>query len=145
MYNPLVKICNKVKEHCISDGQSCTFWDPIARSSRQGVRCLASKYSLKLHFSAFLMTWNTGFERVNHDVKEWQLKHSGSVLYPLTDPRDPRSQRGPNSFIFMQFLAKYLQNNRTLGVGAPSSGKSWIHHCKAAQSSNVKNFKLQDY
>ena len=65
------------------------------------------------------MTWNTGFERVNHDVKEWQLKHSGSVLYPLTDPRDPRSQRGPNSFIFMQFLAKYLQNNMTLGVGAP--------------------------
>ena len=27
--------------------------------------------------------------------------------------------RGPNSFIFMQFLAKKLQNNTTLGVGAP--------------------------
>ena len=65
------------------------------------------------------MPWNTGFERVSHDVKGWQLKHSRSVLYPLTDPRDPRSQRGPNSFIFMQFLAKYLQNDRTLGVGAP--------------------------
>ena len=26
---------------------------------------------------------------------------------------------GPNYFIFMQFLAKSLQNNPTLGVGAP--------------------------
>ena len=25
---------------------------------------------------------------------------------------------GPNSFIFMQFSAKYLQNNRILGIGA---------------------------
>ena len=27
--------------------------------------------------------------------------------------------RGPNSLIFMQFSAKNLQNNRSLGVGAP--------------------------
>ena len=33
--------------------------------------------------------------------------------------------RGPNSFIFMQF-GKKLQNNRFLGVGVPTSGKSWI-------------------
>ena len=35
---------------------------------------------------------------------------------------------GPNSFIFMQFSAKILQNNPNLGVGANPSGKSWIHH-----------------
>ena len=31
----------------------------------------------------------------------------------------PPPKGGPNSFIFMQFLAKKLQNNRFLGVGAP--------------------------
>ena len=31
--------------------------------------------------------------------------------------------RGPNSFIFMQFSAKKLQNNPNLGVGAPPLGK----------------------
>ena len=46
--------------------------------------------------------------------------------------RDGRPS-GPNSFIFMQFSGTFWPNNRlttpTLGVGAPSSGKSWIRHC----------------
>ena len=36
-------------------------------------------------------------------------------VVPVVDPgsaRDPRSPLGPNSFIFMQFSAKILQNNR---------------------------------
>ena len=38
-------------------------------------------------------------------------------------PRDVHSRRRPNSFVFMQFSAKHLQNNGvstpTLGIGAP--------------------------
>ena len=34
---------------------------------------------------------------------------------PLPSP----TRRGPNSFIFMQFSAKSLQNNPFLGIGAP--------------------------
>ena len=49
---------------------------------------------------------------------------------PLADlregARDARPPAGPNSFIFMQFSTKYLQNNRILGVGALPSEKSWI-------------------
>ena len=40
--------------------------------------------------------------------------------------------RGPNCFIFRQFLAKNLQNNRLIHPIwelAPTSGKSWICHC----------------
>ena len=33
------------------------------------------------------------------------------------------------SFIFMQFSAKNLPNNRFILGLAPSSAKSWIHHC----------------
>ena len=43
--------------------------------------------------------------------------------------RAPPLPGGPNSFIFMQFSAKNQKNNRFLGVGAPSWGKSWIRHC----------------
>ena len=34
--------------------------------------------------------------------------------------RTPPPPRGPNSFIFMQFSAKNLQNNPNLGIGAPA-------------------------
>ena len=52
-----------------------------------------------------------------------------SKLQPssLADPRrapgtraPPPSPTGPNSFIFIQFSAKNLQNNTTLGVGVPT-------------------------
>ena len=48
-------------------------------------------------------------------------------LLPLADlrgggPRDA-PPGGPNSFIFIQFLAKKLQNNLNSGVGALPSGK----------------------
>ena len=33
--------------------------------------------------------------------------------------RQGRAPEGSNSFIFMQFSAKYLENNPNLGVGAP--------------------------
>ena len=39
---------------------------------------------------------------------------------------------GPNSFNFIQFLGKFYKIVRwcpSWGVGAPSSGKSWIRHC----------------
>ena len=39
---------------------------------------------------------------------------------------------GPNSFNFMQFSGKYGKIvcwRPPWGVGAPSSGKSWIRHC----------------
>ena len=49
---------------------------------------------------------------------------------------------GPNSFIFMQFLAKNLQNIRLVyplwGVGTPS-GKSWICHYRSG-TVNSKSF-----
>ena len=41
---------------------------------------------------------------------------------------------GQNFFIFMQFSAKIYKIigwRPPLGVGAPSSGKSWIRHCCA--------------
>ena len=47
-----------------------------------------------------------------------------------TCPPSPRPQPpgGQNSFIFMQYSAKNMQNNPNLGVGTSPSGKSWIHH-----------------
>ena len=36
---------------------------------------------------------------------------------------------GPNSFIFMQFSTKKLQNNSTVRSWRTPSGKSWIRHC----------------
>ena len=36
---------------------------------------------------------------------------------------------GPNSFIFMQFLAKNLKHNSTFGSWRTPWGKSWIRHC----------------
>ena len=48
------------------------------------------------------------------------------------DPRGVPGMRtppgGPNSFIFMQFLAKFWKKLAILGVGAPPWGKSWIRH-----------------
>ena len=41
----------------------------------------------------------------------------------------PLPSGGPNSFIFMQFLAKIWKIIAILGVGAPPWGKSWIRHC----------------
>ena len=40
---------------------------------------------------------------------------------------------GPNSFIFMQFLAKIWKIIAILGVGAPPWGKSWIRHWNALE------------
>ena len=70
---------------------------------------------------------------------------SGEVL-PLADPRggarDARPPGGPNSFIFMQFLAKKLKNNSTFGSWRPPPGENpgsatdygqisaRNHHCK---------------
>ena len=45
----------------------------------------------------------------------------------------PPPPGGPNSFNFMQFLGKYGKIvcwRPPWGVGAPSSGKSWIRHCQ---------------
>ena len=53
-------------------------------------------------------------------------------LNALADPRDVKNARplgGPNYVIFTQHLAKELLNNRLFGVGASTSGKSWIRHC----------------
>ena len=44
--------------------------------------------------------------------------------------RDACPPGGPNSFIFMQFLAKIWKIIAILGVGAPPWGKSWIRHCE---------------
>ena len=55
-------------------------------------------------------------------------------LKPLADPRGALGMRvppGPNSFIFMQFLAKKLQDNRLtrpLWKLALPSEKSCIYH-----------------
>ena len=47
----------------------------------------------------------------------------------LADPREGRdASPGPNSFVFMQFAPKKLQNNTNLGVGALTSGKVRICH-----------------
>ena len=53
-----------------------------------------------------------------------------------------RPTGGPNSFIFMQFSAKNWQNNTNLGIDAPPSGKSWIHHCTCKSTVNKLNFSL---
>ena len=59
------------------------------------------------------------------------------VYTPVADlrggARDVRPPPGgPNSFNFMQFLGKFGKIvcwRPPWGVGAPSSGKSWIRHC----------------
>ena len=48
----------------------------------------------------------------------------------LGDARDACLPGGPNSFIFMQFLAKKNRLAHSLWELAPPSGKSWIGHCK---------------
>ena len=53
--------------------------------------------------------------------------------------------RGPNSFNFMQFLGNFgkIICWRPRGVGAPSSGKSWIRHCNSNLNLNFCTyFKL---
>ena len=47
----------------------------------------------------------------------------GSREAPGTPPGSP------NSFIFIQFSAKFSKILAILGVGAPPWGKSWIRHC----------------
>ena len=71
-------------------------------------------------FRFFMMSMNVlDFEIISN---HWRFWVGASGILP---------RRGPNSFIFMQFSAKDLQNNRastpTLGVGATSE-KSWIRH-----------------
>ena len=53
------------------------------------------------------------------------------ILLVLADPRGVSRDLppSPNSFILMQFVAKNLQNNPNLGVGALPLGKFWIRHC----------------
>ena len=50
--------------------------------------------------------------------------------YTVADLRGREGARGPNSFDFMQFLEKFGKivcwRPPPRGVGAPSSGKSWI-------------------
>ena len=74
----------------------------------------------------------------------WKLRHTVKILStemsikPVADLRGEREgrasqPRSPNSFNFMQFLenlAKSYVGAAPWGVGAPSSGKSWIRHCK---------------
>ena len=43
-------------------------------------------------------------------LSHWRIQGGSSLVPPP----------GPNSFIFMQFSAKNLQNNITLGVGPPT-------------------------
>ena len=51
----------------------------------------------------------------------------------LADPRGHQWREPPPPVQILSFSwsfsAKSLQNYPTLGVGAPSSGKSWIRHC----------------
>ena len=64
-------------------------------------------------------------------------KHSNRMrTTPRADLRGargmPPSPGGPNSFNFMQFLGnfgKIVCWRPPWGVGAPSSGKSWIRYC----------------
>ena len=59
----------------------------------------------------------------------------GSKGTPGTRPQ------GPNSFNFMQFLGKFGKIvcwRAPWGVGAPSSGKSWIRHCKLFWNAQVR-------
>ena len=49
------------------------------------------------------------------------------------DAGDAHPPRGPNSFNFMKFwenFGKIIYWLPPWGVGAPSSGKSWIRHCR---------------
>ena len=59
----------------------------------------------------------------------------GGCGWGARDARPP----SPNSFIFMQFSAKNLQNNRLahpLWELSPPSGKSWIRHCSRWMTSD---------
>ena len=50
---------------------------------------------------------------------------------------------GPNSFNFMQFLGKFGKIvcwRPPWGVGAPSSGKSWIRHCIFIKLAQLSQF-----
>ena len=59
-------------------------------------------------------------------------KHTGGSKGGARDASPPPRPPGPNSFNFIRFLGKFgkIVCWRLLwGVGAPSSGKSWIRHC----------------
>ena len=64
---------------------------------------------------------------IGFHYNKWICSHSLADLRGGV-PGTPPHPRSPNSSIFMQVSSKNLQNNPNLGVGAPPSGKSWIHH-----------------
>ena len=75
----------------------------------------------------------------NLDTRYWkyylapncsQLRREGEVMggFLLADLGGARDAPDPNSFTFMQFSAKNLQNNPNFGSWHTPSGKSWIHH-----------------
>ena len=56
--------------------------------------------------------------------------------------RDAHPQ-GVQIFQFHAVFGKFWQNRMLAapwGVGAPSSGKSWIHHCTAQIVLTIKNY-----
>ena len=57
-------------------------------------------------------------------VLKWQsLRRAIHIIGRSKGAQGMRTPRGPNSFIFIQFSAKNLQNNPNLTVGSPPSGK----------------------
>ena len=59
------------------------------------------------------------------------------------DAPPPPAHAGPNAFSFMQFLRKFGKivcwvPPPPWGVGAPSSGKSWIRHSKFKLKTMIK-------
>ena len=77
-------------------------------------------------FSGPTTTAATATLSIEFHYTKWIRSHSLADLRGV--PEMPPLTGGPNSSIFMQVSTKNLKNNPNLGVGAPPSGKSWIHH-----------------
>ena len=87
-------------------------------------------------FGHIFFAWPVSFKVVKASKMLSESIHRINVSDEVADLRGAQGTRaphgGPNSFNFMQFLGKFDKFvcwRPPWGVGAPSSGKSWICHC----------------
>ena len=66
---------------------------------------------------------STRCQYIQSPSKNYEKGRFRSLVYPRGRQGRPR---GPNSFIFMQFSAKYVKINTTFGSWLTPSGKSWL-------------------
>ena len=125
--------------HCRSMTSCCTILcHSIVRLPRYWLlHCVF----LRAHFTSSINTTSAScpshiLYNAPFKVKTKEYKNIGGSKGGARDARPPR---GPNSFIFMQFSAKFWKIIAILGVGAPPLGKSWIRHWRMHSIRTVRS------